>query len=127
MATLSGDSSGRRSGIPLLCHSGAARRAGPGTHIPEALFMRSGLAAAPPPGTTSKLSQPEAAGDDAAQDFAGAALDRDLGRDQRGVPQCFFETVIVAVRVGIAAHGSHQPYLVRQGLLPIGPEILDHG
>src|SRR5258705_2915036 len=48
-------------------------------------------------------AQAEAAGDDAAQDFAGAALYRQLGRDQGGVAQGFFETIVVAVRQRVAS------------------------
>src|SRR6266853_4168086 len=42
-------------------------------------------------------AQPEAAGDDAAQHFAGAALDRQFGGDQGGVAQGLLEPVVVAV------------------------------
>src|SRR5205085_2919988 len=43
------------------------------------------------------LSQPQPAGDDAAQDLAGAALDRQLGGDQRRLAQRFLEAVVVAL------------------------------
>ena len=72
------------------------------------------------------LPQPEAAGDDAAQDFASATLDRQFGRDQGRVAQCLFEPLVVAVGLGITGLRRQQPHLVRQCLLEIGAEILDH-
>src|SRR6266851_7888232 len=70
-------------------------------------------------------AQAEATGDDAAQDFAGAALDRQFGGDQGGVAQRLLEPVVVAVGRRVAGWRREQAHLVGQGLLEIGAQILD--
>src|SRR3954447_6791701 len=121
MTTLSGARRGRRSGIlapkrergrpARSWRSKASPDAGPGGPWSECW----------------RLSQAETAGDNAAQDFAGAALDRDFWRDQRCVAQRFLEAIVVAVGCRIAGRRGHQAGPVRQSLLPVRAEILDGG
>src|SRR5579862_9185576 len=73
------------------------------------------------------LAQAQAARDDAAKDFAGATLDRQLGGDQRRHAQRFLEAVVVAVGRRIAGRRRQEAHLVGQRLFPVGAEILDDG
>src|SRR5438477_3361886 len=107
IATLSGERRGRRSGISSRRSNysfvipGRRAAASPKSIFQRPVFMDSRPRPQGDPGMTG-LSQPEAAGDDAAQYLAGAALDRQLRRDQGGVVQGLLEAVVVSVRVGVA-------------------------
>ena len=65
-----------------------------------------------------------AAGDDAAQDLAGAALDRQLGGDQRGVAQRLLEAVVVAVGRRVAGGGANRRTLSGKACSQLVPRSL---
>src|SRR3954471_23515591 len=68
-------------------------------------------------------AQAEAARDDAAQDLGGAALDRELGRDERRELQALVEAR--ALRALGAGESGELPHPRGEPLLPQRPQVLD--